>query len=111
VIEDLATEPDRSHGQRVDLDLEREHDCAIGVRSDERRGPARRAGRRTWRLTNETDIRQLTDEIADRAPGQAGPGDEFGPRHRSMQVQFVNDAAEVRPPDGLTAVAEAMAGW
>ena len=91
-LEDLAAEPDDGRGERVDRDLEGEDDGAVRVEADDRRGPARDARRLGPLLGHEVGRRQLADEPADGAAGQARcarrarsarPGRRRGARGRS----------------------------
>ena len=100
-VEDLAAQADHGDGERIDGDLEGQDDRALGVQPDERRRPAGRAERRRALLGHETGVDELADEAADRAPGQAGPGDELGSGERAADVQLTDDRAQVRPANGL----------
>src|SRR5207247_3048297 len=52
-------------------------------------------------FTDEASGDELADQAADRTPGEAGPRDEAGSRHRPAGVELADDGAEVRPPDRL----------
>ena len=71
---DLAPEPDQRRGQGVDLDVEGQDDGAVRLRVDEGRGTSGRPEARRAPFRDEAARDQLTDQAADRTPGQAGPG-------------------------------------
>ncbi len=104
-IERPAAEPDDGRGHRADQDLEREHDRAGRLRPDEGRGPARRPEADRVALGHEARGGQLVHEVADRAAGQAGGGDELGAGARAVLMEDPEDGAEVRPMDRLAALA------
>ena len=106
-LEDVAAESDERDGERVDRDLEGQDDRVLGVRADERRRAAGVPSGAARSSDDEVGRDELADEPADRAPGEAGPGDELRPRQRAALVQLADDRAQVRPADGLAALADA----
>src|SRR5436190_19528330 len=56
-------------------------------------------------LGDEIGRGQLTDEAADGTAGEAGPGHELGARGRTAAMELPDDRAQVRPADGLAALA------
>ena len=61
-------------------------------------------------LGDEAREGELADEPADRAARQAGPRHQLGARNGAAIVQLSQDCAEVRPPDGLTALSWQLVG-
>src|SRR5207247_10759504 len=101
VLEDLAAEADQGGRERVDLDVEGKDQRPIRCRVDQGRRPARRSEAGGAALADEASGDELADQAADRAPGEAGPRDEAGSRHRPAGVELADDRAEIRAPDRL----------
>ena len=79
-LEHFTPQADQRDGQRVDLDLEGQDDDAVGVRADERRGPAGGTRRRGNLLDDEATGHEFADQCPDRAPRQSCPGNELRTR-------------------------------
>ena len=104
-----SAQPDGSRGQRIDGDLEREHDRAGGIGADDGRGPPRRTVESGRALAGEVSGDELPDEAADRATGQPGAGHEVGAGHRATLMELPDDGAQVRPTDRFAAMSELVA--
>src|SRR5207247_7573357 len=63
--------------------------------------PARRSEAGGAAFADEASGDELADQAADRTPGEAGPRDEAGSRHRPAGVELPDDGAEVGAPDRL----------
>jgi hypothetical protein len=105
-LEDVAAQPDDGCRQRVDVDLDGQHDQGLGVRPDDRRRPARRAPERRPFLADEVRGEELAKQGSDRAAGQPDPGDEHRARARPVGMELADDRAEVGPADGLAPLAD-----
>ena len=103
---DLAAQSDHGRRERIDGDLEGQHDAARRVEADDGRRSAGRAVRSGALLGDEVGRGQLTDEAADRAARQTGPRHELGPRRRAAAMQLPDDRAQVRPAHRLAALAD-----
>ena len=68
----MATDPDHGDGERVDGDLEGEHDCVLGGEADKRRRPTGQTERFPALFDDQAGGDEVTDEPADAAARQAG---------------------------------------
>ena len=105
MLEDLAAQPDDRGRERVDGDLEGQHDRAVGVQADERRRPARRAEAAPAR-SSATRPAAASSPISARIALRVSPvaRDELGARQRAALVELADDRAQVRAADGLAAL-------
>ena len=110
LVEGPAAQPDDRGGDRVDQDLEAQDDGSGRDEPDERRWPARRPETDGVVLGDEPGVGELTDQRADRTPGQAGGGDELGARLRPQLMEAADDGAEVGAMDRLAALARRRRG-
>ena len=77
-VEHLPAEAHARRGERVDRDLEGDHEGPLRVRADQGRWPARGAQRIGAFLADEVGRHELADQPSDRAAGQPGPRHELG---------------------------------
>ena len=96
--EDRAAEPDQERDRPLHPQLQRDDDRRLGDRMDLQARPAD-LSRRPGDLGDEPDIGELGHHRADRAPVEAGEGDEVRPRRCAALVQAAQQAHPVVPSE------------
>jgi hypothetical protein len=101
---DAASVPDVRHRDGIDVDLDRERNRGAGIGLHEGRWPPRMARRPAWNLAHEAAGDELTDEAANRTPGQAGMQPELRTGERTPKVQLTDDRTQIGASDRLASL-------
>ena len=103
-LDDVTTEPDDRHRQRVDGDLQGQHDSAVGIEAHERGRLTGRPEQLAAPLDDQTGGHQLAHEPADGAAGQTGALRPAPTASGPSVCKACTSAVEVGPADGLAAL-------